>query len=287
MKKIEVAKKHFEIGEFLEAKNILLNLYKEDSFDIEVITLLMDTFYQLDQNEIEYNYEAFLDLYDRLNKIDNENEYLDIYENFYNDYINIINNNSDISNLCSDIYFKSIHNYQMNHCHDGFNGKRKANKRLSDIIFKELDLNMPKDCKFYRTQEITDFKAFSDGSIEIQYKFEGTSEDHLSHVSVGSSNFDVMYSTKGTDSYSTHTFMPNKKDVTTDEVISNLKKLEKVINDINKKDKVQSKIFKYLLRFILLLLVLLTIFLYTKSIVLGIVFTIITIFVFAMLSWYL
>ena len=75
MKKINTAKKHIEIGEYLEAKEILLELYNDDSFDMEVLRLLLDTYYQLEQNNIEYDFEGFISIYERINKINKEVHY--------------------------------------------------------------------------------------------------------------------------------------------------------------------------------------------------------------------
>lgn len=274
MKKINTAKKHIEIGEYLEAKEILLELYNEDSFDIDVLRLLLDTYYQLEQNNIEYDYEDFISIYERINKIDENDKSLDNYKDIYDNYLYIIDYESKINDLCFDISWKKIHDYNMAHCHDNMNNQEKANKKLLDLIIKDLNLKTPEIEKKSSYRGIVEIKAFLNGTVEICESYESSTE-HYSTVSVGNTNIGISNFTKDPTKYYDITFENKNISITLEEILDNLQVLS---NDIERMIVVDNKnklIKKMLSTFIMLIAIVFNIFMYKFSLIIGIIVSVI------------
>ncbi len=274
MKKINTAKKHIEIGEYLEAKEILLELYNDDSFDMEVLRLLLDTYYQLEQNNIEYDFEGFISIYERINKINKDDEYLDIYKDIYNNYLYIIDYESKINDLCFDISWKKIHDYNMAHCHDNMKDQEKANRELLDLIIKDLNLKVSKKEKNRGYRGILEIKSLLNGDVEITETFESSTE-HYSNVSVGTTNVGVSYFTKDPTKYYDTTFENKNNNITVEEIVENLKVLNDDIEKMTIADKKNKTIKKILSIFVILIAIILNIILYKSSLLLGIITSII------------
>lgn len=287
MKKLELAKNHIKIKEYLEAKEILEELYNQNSFDINVLELLLEVYFQLTNNGEEDNTQNFTIIYERVKKLNENEQYtqiLDNYNDIYEAYLLINEEENELASLILDINLK-LSKWRI--AGDISANKYKENKALNNIIFKCLNLDLPKKRNFLKESRISDIvKINPDGSAEIKYRFGGDTIDHsFSASSSDGKKYDISYTTRDNYEYSIYTFNNKKSDIEYEEIYNNLINLRDTLEKSTRSRKIDNKLFSIFRVLIYIILIAIAIFVFTQDIVIGMITVIINLLIITFLSW--